>query len=191
MRDVILGRVREAIAGREVPEHPGRLETDAPAGEEILDVLEERLRAAGAEVHQHANHAAAGAWLEEFALEFGSMAAAPSLPPALLPDLPSAPPERAGVGISLALGGAAESGSLLLGSREGRRLQLLPATHLVWVRKADLHGSLEEAVAASSHDLPAVLALHSGPSKSADIGQVMVTGVHGPGRLVVGILLSD
>ena len=31
-------------------------------------------------------------------------------------------------------------------------------------------------------------ALHSGPSKSADIGQVMVTGVHGPGRVVALLL---
>ncbi|MGC8905434.1 LUD domain-containing protein, partial [Thermus sp.] len=36
--------------------------------------------------------------------------------------------------------------------------------------------------------LPAALGLHSGPSKSADIGQVMVKGVHGPGRLVVVVL---
>ena len=36
--------------------------------------------------------------------------------------------------------------------------------------------------------LPRALGLHSGPSKSADIGQVMVKGVHGPGRLVVVVL---
>ena len=32
--------------------------------------------------------------------------------------------------------------------------------------------------------LPAALGLHSGPSKSADIGGTVVTGVHGPGRCI-------
>jgi len=36
--------------------------------------------------------------------------------------------------------------------------------------------------------LPSAIALHSGPSKSADIGQVMVRGVHGPGRLIAAII---
>jgi L-lactate dehydrogenase complex protein LldG len=35
--------------------------------------------------------------------------------------------------------------------------------------------------------LPAALALHSGPSKSADIGRILVRGVHGPGRLVAAV----
>jgi len=38
--------------------------------------------------------------------------------------------------------------------------------------------------------LPTALGLHSGPSKSADIGQVLVRGVHGPGR-VVAVIIGD
>ena len=33
-------------------------------------------------------------------------------------------------------------------------------------------------------ELPATVGLHSAPSKSADIGQTVVTGVHGPGRCI-------
>jgi L-lactate dehydrogenase complex protein LldG len=38
--------------------------------------------------------------------------------------------------------------------------------------------------------LPSAMGLYSGPSKSADIGQILVKGVHGPGRLVVLIVGS-
>ena len=45
-----------------------------------------------------------------------------------------------------------------------------------------------EALDACREDLPATLALHFGPSKSVDIGQILVTGVHGPSRLIAAIL---
>jgi L-lactate dehydrogenase complex protein LldG len=90
--------------------------------------------------------------------------------------------------VSLAVGAAAQTGSLLLSSKEGRRSQLLPPVHLVWVRAEDVRTTLGEALQACREDLPATLALHSGPSKSADIGQILVTGVHGPGRIIAAIL---
>lgn len=107
---------------------------------------------------------------------------------ALRPDLPAADPSEADLAVSVALGAAAQTGSLVLSSREGRRLQVLAPVHLVWVEAADVHPTLGEALEAAKDDLPAVLALHSGPSKSADIGQIMVTGVHGPGRLVAAVM---
>ena len=47
---------------------------------------------------------------------------------------------------------------------------------------------VDEALERCRARLPAALALHSGPSKSADIGRVLVSGVHGPGRIVAAIL---
>jgi L-lactate dehydrogenase complex protein LldG len=57
--------------------------------------------------------------------------------------------------------------------------------HLVWIDERRIYQELGDALAAvRAEPLPAALALHSGPSKSADIGRIVVTGVHGPGRLV-------
>jgi L-lactate dehydrogenase complex protein LldG len=110
------------------------------------------------------------------------------VPIVLAPPIPAAPPEEAPLGVSLARLAVAETGSLLLDSREGRRVQLLPPCHLIWVREETVVGTLAEALFRVKGDLPSALAFHSGPSRSADIGQIMVQGVHGPGRVVVGIL---
>ena len=110
-----------------------------------------------------------------------------TLPQDLRPPLPELPPEEAPLGVSWALFAVAETGSVALSSEDGRKAHLLPPTHLVFVEANRVYGTLLEAL----HDLPTLpraLGLHSGPSKSADIGQVMVTGVHGPGRLVVVVL---
>ena len=104
------------------------------------------------------------------------------------------PPDEAGLGVSAAVGAVAETGTVVLSSEEGRRLQLLPPTHLVVLSGNDVYPTLGEALAAlraSGSGLPAAVGLHSGPSKSADIGMVTVTGVHGPGRLVVLLIEED
>jgi L-lactate dehydrogenase complex protein LldG len=132
-----------------------------------------------------ADEAAAVAWVGSFATAFGSVAVGATVPLSLVPTpRPSAPPETAELGISMALGAVAETGSLLLGSADGRRTQLLPPTHVVLVRASSVHPTLAAALTSLRTSLPTALGLHSGPSKSADIGQVLVRGVHGPGRVV-------
>ena len=195
-RERILSRVREANRDREPVSHPGSLpetlEPPGPFGDagraDPVGAFENRLRAAGGEVVRLADEAAAQRWLEDFASEFESMSVCIGVPDALQPALPVAPPSEATLGVSVAVGAAAQTGSLLLSSREGRRPQLLPPVHLVWVRARDVRTTLGDALQACREDLPATLALHSGPSKSADIGQVLVTGVHGPGRIIAAIL---
>ena len=86
---------------------------------------------------------------------------------------------------------AADTGSLVLPSDQGRAAQLLPPVHLVWVERDRVLPTLADALErAEAEGLPAALALHSGPSKSADIGQVLVTGIHGPGRVVAAVLAA-
>jgi hypothetical protein len=96
--------------------------------------------------------------------------------------------EDAPLGISWAIGAIAETGTVLVSSRDGRRTQLLPPSHLVFIPQEKIYGTLLEAMNALKSDLPAAIGLHSGPSKSADIGQIMVKGVHGPGRLVAAVV---
>jgi L-lactate dehydrogenase complex protein LldG len=156
-----------------------------------VDAFENRLQAAGGEVIRLVDETAARVWLEEFAQEFESVSVCRGVPKVLQPALPAAPPSEASLGVSVAVGAAAQTGSLLLSSREGRRAQLLPPVHLVWVAARDVHTTLGDALQACREDLPAVLALHSGPSKSADIGQILLTGVHGPGRIIAAILGTD
>ena len=88
------------------------------------------------------------------------------------------------VGISRARAAVAETGSLLMDARDGRRAQLLPPVLVVLVEADSVYSALADALEAVGPDMSAALGMHSGPSKSADIGQVMVKGVHGPGRVI-------
>jgi L-lactate dehydrogenase complex protein LldG len=187
-KNEILGRVRMALAHRETPDLPP---VDFPSPLSVVEAVElftRRFLQNGGEVFRFQGSVQARAWLTEFCGDFPSAAVGTGVPIVLSPPIPPAAPEEAPLGISLARAAAAETGSLFLDSREGRRVQLLPPCHLVWVREGTIVGTLAEALSRMKEDLPSALALHSGPSRSADIGQIMVQGVHGPGRVVVGIV---
>jgi L-lactate dehydrogenase complex protein LldG len=146
------------------------------------------LQAAGGEIVRAPDEAAGSAWLASVSRDFVSAAVGVTVPRALHPALPIGEPAAAPLGVSMARGAIAETGSLLLDARDGRRVQLLPQTHVVFVHAATIHPTFRDAVLALKDDLPSAIGLHSGPSKSADIGNVMVKGVHGPGRLIAVIL---
>jgi L-lactate dehydrogenase complex protein LldG len=156
----------------------------------VAEAFARSFAASGGETVRLRSVAQARDWLAGFSGEFRSAAVSPDVPMDLRPELPQAEPASAELGVSLAVGAASATGSLLLSSRHGRALQLLPPVHLVWVDVDGIREGLEQAlrVARSRGPLPAVLALHSGPSKSADIGRIVVTGVHGPGRVVAALL---
>ncbi len=187
----ILGRVREALAGRTPADHPGDFGGWRPDGALPMDPVEgfsSLFEAAGGEVRRFASEAKARAWLTEVASSFDTAAVGATVPDGLRPERAGSPPETASLGVSMARCAVAETGSLVLDARDGRRTQLLPPTHLVWVRAADVHATLTGALSAMKDDLPSGLGLHSGPSKSADLGQILVRGVHGPGRVIAAIL---
>ncbi|WP_027875919.1 LutC/YkgG family protein [Meiothermus cerbereus] len=191
MRDRILARIRRSLEHRPQPALPEPLVQPGLPQAEALALFSERLTGNGGEVVRLEHLEAAQEWLARFAQTFAGVAVGRTVPPELHPRLPVLPPEEAPLGISWALGAVAETGTVILSSREGRRTQLLPPSHLVFVPASRFYVSLGEALDVLKAELPAALGLHSGPSKSADIGQIMVKGVHGPGRLVVALLLSE
>ncbi|MCS6869741.1 MAG: lactate utilization protein [Thermus sp.] len=182
-RNRILARVRRALQGRPkalLPGHP-----HPPSSPEALDLFLKRLGENGAEGHL-VDLEGAKELLKALSQGLPGAAFGRGVPPALRL-LPELPPEEAPLGVSWALFAVAETGTVALASEDGRRAQLLPPTHLVLVEGEKVYPSLLEAFL-DLKALPRALGLHSGPSKSADIGQVMVKGVHGPGRLVVAVL---
>lgn len=103
------------------------------------------------------------------------------------------------VGITGADFALAETGSLVLTSRsEGSQLaSLAPATHVVLYRRSQLRGSLDEVLqnlpvsVDPSRPSPArSVVFVTGTSRTADIEQVLVRGVHGP-RNLYAILVEE
>ena len=88
--------------------------------------------------------------------------------------------------------GIAETGTLALGSGPDNPVTLtfLGETHFVVLREADLCGGFEDFWAAwreRGRD-PRTINLVTGPSRSADIGQVLQLGAHGPVALHVFVV---
>jgi len=93
------------------------------------------------------------------------------------------------VTLSRAAFGIAETGTLALASGPDNPVTLtfLGETHFVMLREADIRGGFEdfwEAWRATGRD-PRTVNLVTGPSRSADIGQVLQLGAHGPVALHV------
>ncbi len=101
------------------------------------------------------------------------------------------------IGIGRACAGFADSGAVCvrMSPRESRALSLLVETHIAVLSTSAIHPSIQ----GWSADLAALLArdelrtavLVGGPSKTADIEKVLVTGVHGPGTFIVCLLDGD
>lgn len=189
-RDRILGRVRDALRDRETTNLPRPFEGWRPDGAVRAGVegFRAMLESAGGEVVCQPDEPTAAAWLARFAADFPSAASGATVPAALRPSLPERVPDEAPLGVSMARCAIAETGSLVMDARDGRRAQLLPPTHVVFVHRRDVHDTFRSALMTLRADLPSALGLHSGPSKSADIGHVMVKGVHGPGRLIAVVI---
>lgn len=104
------------------------------------------------------------------------------------------PLESDAVGLTVALAGVAETGTLLLASAPGHAtlLAFLPETSVVVLATAAITGSYEEAWAALRGRPgwpPRSVNLVTGPSRTGDIPPSIELGAHGPRRLL--ILLVD
>src|SRR5439155_22413814 len=99
-------------------------------------------------------------------------------------------PEIEGAGVSRALYGLADTGSVVLAAspEEPRANSLLPAVHVSLLAEDRILPGLAELFEAVGGDLPSALAIVTGPSRSADIEQKLAVGVHGPGEVHVVLL---
>jgi L-lactate utilization protein LutC len=91
------------------------------------------------------------------------------------------------VAVSQAAYGLADTGSvvILAGPDEPRGRSLLPPVHVSVLEVERLLPGLGELFAELGPDLPGSVAIVTGPSRSADIEQILVIGVHGPGEVHV------
>jgi len=94
------------------------------------------------------------------------------------------------------LAGVAETGTLMVHSGDAtpNTLHFLPETHIAVVYADELVGTYEDAWSAlrakmggdlSNSAMPRTVSLVTGPSRSADIGKILLMGAHGPKRLHV------
>jgi L-lactate dehydrogenase complex protein LldG len=100
-----------------------------------------------------------------------------------------AAPDLPGAGVSRAAYGIAATGSVVVASSpdEPRSRHLLPEVHVSLLRHDLLVPDLAALFAAFAGNLPSALAIVTGPSRSADIEQRLVVGVHGPREVHVVI----
>ncbi|MGA1598573.1 MAG: LutC/YkgG family protein [bacterium] len=88
----------------------------------------------------------------------------------------------------------ADTGSLILWPtpQEPRLMSLIPPIHLAVLKVSTIHNTLLEALRQEvwHEGMPSNALLVSGPSKTADIEQTLVYGIHGPKQLVV-FMLND
>ena len=94
-------------------------------------------------------------------------------------------PEIEGAGISRAMYGLADTGSVVLAASpaEPRAASLLPEVHVSLLVEDRILPGLEALFEALGGQLPSALAIVTGPSRSADIEQRLAVGVHGPGEV--------
>ncbi len=91
------------------------------------------------------------------------------------------------VGLTGALAGIAETGSIILTSGAGRPLtaSLLPEIHCAVLRKEDIRRSLAETLNLPQVRQASSAVIITGPSRTADIEMALTIGVHGPREIHV------
>lgn len=102
------------------------------------------------------------------------------------------------VGVSRAFAGVAETGTLVMlsGPDNPTTINFLPPTHVAVIAAADIAGDYEEVWArvraakagGEKTFMPRAVNWITGPSRTADIEQMLLLGAHGPQRLHVVIV---
>jgi len=95
----------------------------------------------------------------------------------------------AGIGITSADYALADTGTLVLLSspREARLISLLPPAHIAVVPRDRILTGLDElfSILPNPAEQSSSMVLITGPSRTADIEQILIRGVHGPGQIQI------
>lgn len=198
-RNEILSNLKTTRQEMPVPEKRKRTYPDLAAQ------FIQRLQASTGEVYQVAGLDQAIQKLEALFEELAIRSvAAHHEPPMAELDLPAAFPQQtwhfageeidyrawcaqADAGLTSAEYALAETGSLVIvpSPAQSRLTSLLPPFHFVLLPQSRILPSIFDWVALRPEVFPSNIVLVSGPSKTADIEQTLVVGVHGPKRLIV------
>jgi L-lactate dehydrogenase complex protein LldG len=211
-REGILQRVRAALgrsSNTAIPEPPPvRLRISEANRASRIASFKERLEALAARVVHAATPAAARDCVES--LIAGKAAIASNAPYLGLCGIAGLPGVRSGiadreqlrqlcagadVGITCADYALADTGTLVMFSTplEARLISLLPPAHIAILPEDRLLSGLDElfSVLPDPASISSSMVLITGPSRTADIEQILVRGVHGPGQLTVVLVTAS
>jgi len=222
-REETLTRIRQSLRTGVLPaaQNNGQPTMEAPAIDQaaLIASFVREAQAGGAEVFQPGTHSEAEETLIDVLKQAGQQAitwADEALPIANVrellfragitrhvPDLARDPLMRrqqwhnldnVRVGITGALGGLADTGSIIVasGRHRSRAASLLPETHIALLPSDRLYPTMQAFFAApSAQELTenaSNLVFITGPSRTADIEMIITRGVHGPKRLCIVLL---
>jgi L-lactate dehydrogenase complex protein LldG len=211
-RDKLLGRIRTALAAGPAPAPPAPdwatpVHPPLPAADPAV-TFAENFQRIGGEFFYCENLALFGlrlrAWLTE-RLPAGQQfyvwepALQALLTAAQVPFKASEADFRtqAAVGLTSCEALVARTGSIVVApaTASGRRLSIYPDQHIVLARPsqvvAEIGDALRAVQARYGAQLPSMLSLTTGPSRTADIEKTLVLGAHGPRRLSLFLLEDD
>jgi L-lactate dehydrogenase complex protein LldG len=105
--------------------------------------------------------------------------------------------EKADLGLTSCEALVARTGSVLVSAAtaSGRRLSIYPDQHLVLARPSQVVAEIGDALQLMQHrygaQLPSMVSLTTGPSRTADIEKTLVLGAHGPRRIALFLLEEE
>lgn len=217
-RDDILGRIRrtqgaagdrDAAVAERLATHPRgpQLARVALPRRELIDLFAAKATASSATIDRVTDPVAVPAMVADYLARENLPAEIVMAPDADLDIVPwqarpllsirrGRPLDTELVSLTGAFAGIAETGTLMLlsGPHSPTTLNLLPDTHIVLLRQRQIVGAFEDAWdrvrMLGRPTLPRTVNFITGPSRSADIGQQLQMGAHGPRRLHI-VLVDD